>query len=134
MGNKMIARCGYCSRPGDSEKMTRIADGAFCNDWCADRQFLNPTPLYREHNEIEIPGFLHNWSDVSYHNDLCARSECPSIGTQHTADHLGGARRPLPDRESPESPKFVVQFCLDGGKLTGEEDFLYEGDDAVVAA
>jgi hypothetical protein len=55
--------------------MLSTDSGDYCNEWCLE-QSKHPTH-YAEHNEIRIPEFLQGegWSDRSYHNDLCARSE-----------------------------------------------------------
>ncbi len=86
-----------------------------------------PATHYREHSAIEIPVFLRQWEDVSYHNDLCARSEY-QIG-KHTIT-IWVERADPADREHPDGPQFIVEFCPDGDLNAEGVTSLYEGDDA----
>jgi elongation factor P hydroxylase len=86
---------------------------------------------YREHNAIEIPVFLRHWEDVSYHNDLCARSEY-QLG-RHTIT-IWVERADPADREYPDSPQFIVEFCPDGDLNSEDLESLYKGDDRSQAA
>ena len=121
--------CEFCHRVGDREDMLITDDGhSYCNAWCRV-QALHPTH-YREHNKIAIPGFLKDWEDVSYHNDLCGRSEL-DIGPDYITVWVDFEK--VEDREAPECTRFVVEFC-DDNRSAGDGDVLYSGDDVTVAA
>jgi len=103
--------------------------GDYCNQWCLDQSKHHTH--YREWNTIAIPEFLQGdgWSDMSYHNDACARSEYSlpngeaiQVWVEHDA---------VEDRE-PDFSKYCV--CILPDEDVGDEGIeVWHGEDATEA-
>ena len=124
--------CAYCHRVGDRENMLVTDTAVFCNDWC-HQQSLKPSH-YREHNDIQIPGFLRHWMDSSWHNDTCGSSMYTlreGSSSQPQVDIRVWVERADPaDRDDPACDRFTIEVLDDGDN---EHGLLWAGDDAAVA-
>ena len=117
-------RCWFCNRVGDRENMLVVEEKVFCNEWCRDQR-TNQTH-YSEHNDIPIPGFLAHWSDMSWHNDACARSEY-KIGIHYVTIWVE-TDDPAEREYAPDGKKWAIYLYPDGEEFSGDYE-LYVGDD-----